>query len=177
MKEKSKDRPSIERRILVISDTHGSLPDRICDIAADTVLHAGDIGDDRILTTLHCFDTVHAVRGNTDTTTLAGLPETVRTDIAGVRFFLVHNLTAPHRLLPDNKEEIAGCAPRVVVFGHTHQPLIKEQGGVIYLNPGSLGRAGIDTAPTYAVVTVADGAVRKVEICDAGTHVPIFSWP
>ena len=173
--EKSGHLP-IEHRILVVSDTHGSLPDRICDIAADTVLHAGDIGGERILTILHCFDTVHAVRGNTDTS-LPELPETVRDEIAGVRFFLVHNLTAPHRILPENRREITGSRPRLVVFGHTHQPLLREEGGILYLNPGSLGSPGIDTAPTYAVVTVAGGAVRKVEICDAATHLPVFSWP
>ncbi|HNT26580.1 MAG TPA: metallophosphoesterase family protein [bacterium] len=168
--------PPDERRILVVSDTHGSLPDRICDIAADTVLHAGDIGDDRVLAALHCFDTVHAVRGNTDTA-LPELPDTVRADIAGVRFFLVHNLTAPHRLLPENRREIAGSRPRLVVFGHTHQPLLREEEGILYLNPGSLGRPGVDGTPTYAVVTVAGGAVRKVEICDAATNLPVFSWP
>jgi putative phosphoesterase len=163
------------KKVLVISDTHGSLPDWICDIPADAVFHAGDIGDEPTLTRLHCFDTVHAVHGNTDTT-LRELPETIRVDIDGVRFFLVHNLTAPHRIMASNAAELAAYRPRVVVFGHTHEPLVNEKGGVLYLNPGSLGRAGINGRQTYALVSLESGAVKKIEIFDM-TRRSIITWP
>lgn len=163
------------KKVLVISDTHGTLPDWICDIPADAVLHAGDIGDDRTLTVLHCFGTVAAVRGNTDAT-LRELPETIRTDIDGIRFFLVHNLTAPHRIMASNAAELAAYRPRVVVFGHTHEPLISEKEGILYLNPGSLGRAGINGKQTYALISLDKGAVTKIEIFDT-TRRSIITWP
>lgn len=160
-----------------MSDTHGSLPDWICDVDAAAVLHAGDICDDRTLTMLHCFGDVHAVRGNMDLS-LPTLSERLDIDIDGVRFFLVHNLTAPHRIMASNADALALCKPRIVVFGHTHEFLIKEKGGVIYLNPGSLGRAGIASGRlTYALVTLADGAIKKIEICDSTTRRSILTWP
>lgn len=167
----------MERRILVISDTHGTIPEWLCDIPADAVLHAGDICDDRTLTQLHCFNTVHAVRGNMDAT-LPTLPERLTFTVDGVRFFLVHNLTAPHRISSSNTAELAANHPRVVVFGHTHEFLVKEKSGVIYLNPGSLGRAGISSGRlTYALVTLRDGAVAQIDIFDATTKRSILSWP
>jgi len=165
---------SSERRILVIADTHGSLPDWICERRFETVLHAGDVGDERVLTMLHCHGTAYVVRGNTDGA-LPGLPETVRTDIDGVRFFLVHNLTAPHRLMPGNAAALADWRPRVVVFGHTHQPLLREQEGIVYLNPGALGRE-TEAQRTYAVVTLRDGAVCRIEVHNAA-HRTLLSWP
>lgn len=163
------------KRVLVISDTHGTLPDWLCDIPADAVLHAGDIGDDRTLLALHCFNTVHAVRGNTDAT-LRDLPDIIRAEIDGIRFFLVHNLAAPHRIAASNAAEIDSYRPRVVVFGHTHEPLIAEKNGIIYLNPGSLGRAGINGTQTYALITLDKGAVNKIEIYDM-TRRSIITWP
>lgn len=166
----------MEKRILVISDTHGSIPDWLCDIPADTLLHAGDIGDEKTLTNLHCFGTVHAVRGNTDAT-LRELPDTIRTDIDGVRFFLVHNLTAPHRIMASNAGDLAAYRPRVVVFGHTHEPFVGEKEGILYLNPGSLGRAGINGKQTYALITLDSGAVKKIEIFLTTTKRSILTWP
>jgi hypothetical protein len=165
----------METRILVISDTHGAIPDWLCDIKADAVIHAGDIGDRGTLNLLYCFDTVHAVRGNTDTL-LDELPETVRSVIDGVRFFLVHNLTAPHRIMAGNAETLDAYRPRLVIFGHTHEPFIDEKKGVIYLNPGTLGRAGPNGKKTYAIVTLSDGAVRHIELFDSTTGRSIQTW-
>ena len=53
-------------RIGVLSDTHGYLNPKIFDLFADVdlILHAGDIGDDRVLTDLEQFAPTRAVSGN-----------------------------------------------------------------------------------------------------------------
>lgn len=45
---------------------------------------------------------------------------------------------------------------RVVVCGHTHMDFAKEIGGVLWVNPGSLGRS-IDQQMHYAVLTLTAG--------------------
>src|SRR5207237_10296679 len=62
----------------------------------------------------------------------ASLPETVTTEIAGVRLHVVHDLKmlrgGPARLGVD-----------VVISGHSHKPSVEHRSGVLLLNPGSAG--------------------------------------
>jgi len=55
-------------RIGIISDTHGLLrPEAIVALqGSDLIIHAGDIGNERVLDTLHRIAPVLAVRGNND---------------------------------------------------------------------------------------------------------------
>ena len=52
----------------VISDTHGYMdPRALLQLqGVDHILHAGDIGDDRIIVELESIATVTTVRGNVD---------------------------------------------------------------------------------------------------------------
>ena len=53
----------------------------------------------------------------------------------------------------------------VVLFGHTHMPLVTEDGGILYVNPGSAAMPRqADRRRTYAVITVSDGrATARIE--------------
>jgi len=77
--------------------------------------------------------------------------------------------------MPQNADILAGWRPRVVIFGHTHQPFLREQEGIIYLNPGALGNVPAEQR-SYAVITIREGAVCCVEIYTA-SHEKILSWP
>ena len=100
----------------------------------DAILHAGDVGDAAILKTLATYAPVYAIRGNVDTAPeLLGLPQTLRLEFGGVRIFMLHDL------------KTLGVSPQaagiqVVISGHSHAPRVLEEGGVMYLNPGSCGR-------------------------------------
>jgi uncharacterized protein len=43
-----------------------------------------------------------------------------------------------------------------VISGHSHKPVITEQGGVMYLNPGSAGPRRFHLPITLARLTVSD---------------------
>ncbi len=134
------------RVIGVISDTHGLLREEAVAALAgcDLILHAGDVGDLEILRRLGAIAPVRAVRGNTDDGAVAeALPETdvidltspnggVSTEGRGPLAYLLHG----HREL-DLDPAAAGF--RVIVQGHTHEPLVRERAGVLYFNPGSAG--------------------------------------
>ena len=164
------------RTIGVISDTHGLLrPEALAALEGSTlILHAGDVGDARILDALARIAPVHAVRGNTDYGELrARLPRTVEVDLgaedgstvsdsnhgrAGVGpLVYVHH--GDHEL--DLDPAAAGIA--LVVSGHTHRPLVEERGGVLYLNPGSAGPRRFKLPATVARVRV-DGTALRAEI-------------
>ena len=45
----------------------------------------------------------------------------------------------------------------VALFGHTHKPAIRKQGGVLLINPGTL-MAGSDSK-SYAILTVSSSGI------------------
>ncbi|MCK7577391.1 MAG: metallophosphatase family protein [Chromatiales bacterium] len=79
-RDPGKRRRSTVRIIGVISDTHGLLrPEALAALeGSELILHAGDVGDLRILDELARIAPVHAVYGNTDWGEVRGrLPRTV----------------------------------------------------------------------------------------------------
>jgi putative phosphoesterase len=119
----------------VISDTHGLLrPEAVEALrGSDRILHAGDVGDPKILEALARIAPVTAIRGNIDTEPWARtLPETEVVEAGKISIYMLHNLSQL-----DLKPEAAGF--RVVLYGHSHKPNIEEKDGVLFFNPGSAG--------------------------------------
>jgi putative phosphoesterase len=146
----------------VISDTHGLLrPEaRVALAECEHILHAGDVGDLRILDSLREIAPVTAIRGNVDTSNeFAKVPETEMVSLGGAVFYLVHSV---HWL--DLDPVVAGV--RVVVSGHSHKPSVERKNGVVYLNPGSAGPRRFSLPVSVGLITVTEGKVeaRIVEL-------------
>ena len=147
---------TVVMRVGVVSDTHGLLrpevPARLAGV--DLILHAGDVGDPAILTALAEIAPVSAVRGNVDRGPgLADLPETLALELDGVWVYMLHD-----RQALDLSPEAAGF--RVVVSGHSHRPALEERGGVLYLNPGSIGARRFRLPVSLAFLTLQAGEVE-----------------
>ncbi|MFQ5538504.1 MAG: metallophosphoesterase family protein [Gemmatimonadota bacterium] len=157
--------PPTRRDIGIISDTHGLLRPQAVEALRGTslILHAGDVGDSRILEALREIAPVRAVYGNTDWGELRReLPRTAVVDLAaedgepregmpaGPLAFMVHI-----REEMDLDPEAAGFS--LVVTGHTHIPEIRRSGGVLYLNPGSAGPSRPGLPVTVARLTLMSG--------------------
>ncbi len=148
-------------RIGVISDTHGLLrPEALAALAgSDRIVHAGDIGSSAILAALNEIAPVTAVRGNNDTANWADtIPDTAVLPVGETRLFVLHDLKTL-------KLDPAAEGYRVVIAGHSHQPLIREAGGVLYLNPGSAGPRRFRLPISVARLTVS-GADVVAEIIE-----------
>ncbi len=57
----------------------------------------------------------------------------------------------------------AGTDAQVVVCGHTHTPFVRRVGGILWVNPGSLGRSG-DGKRRYAILTLPPGLPPSAEL-------------
>ena len=124
-----------EHFIGVISDTHGLLrPEALKALGGvELIIHAGDIGDLRLLRTLERLAPVAAVQGNTDRGDwAASLPKTRVVEVGGVHLYVLHEL-----FTLDLDPAAAGLA--AVIYGHSHRPHMKRKNGVLFLNPGSAG--------------------------------------
>jgi putative phosphoesterase len=122
-------------RIGLISDTHGLLrPEARAFLAgSDHIVHAGDIGDPRILDELRALAPLTAVRGNNDRGAWAeALHEAESIQFGEIHLHVLHDL-ADLALHPPP------IGVRVIVSGHSHKPTVSRRDGVLYVNPGSAG--------------------------------------
>jgi hypothetical protein len=128
-KLKSKDNYSIG----VISDTHGRIPSGVTNAFKDVdlIIHAGDIGDEKILDKLSKIAPVAAVRGNMDFGKWTGqLPETEIIEIGQIVLYVIH---IANRLDADP----AKTGFKAIISGHTHRPDVYQKNGIMFINPGS----------------------------------------
>lgn len=153
-------------RALVVSDTHlgagalDRLPAEVWRMVdeADVVLHAGDVVDGALLDALAERAPVHAVLGNNDHGLGGRLPERLEVDLAGVPVGMVHD-SGPTAGRPDRLRRWFPTA-RVVVFGHSHDPLVEDHDGLLLVNPGSPTQRRRQPVHTVAWLELADGDVR-----------------
>lgn len=137
----------------VISDTHGLFLPQVKTAfhGVDLIIHAGDIGSRSVLDELKTMADVIAVRGNMDQESWARILQ--QTEVAEIGKTLLYVLHDINRL--DLDPSASGF--QTVINGHTHTPLIKKQGGVLYVNPGSAGPGSVE--PTVAFIEIKGRSV------------------
>lgn len=124
----------------------------------DVILHAGDLLQAWVLDELDQLATTYAVLGNNDDASLAGrLPERRRLDLGGVAVGMVHDSGRAQGRRARMRRAFAGC--RVVIFGHSHQPLIEDDGELLLLNPGSACDPRRARIPSVALLSIDDDDV------------------
>lgn len=64
-------------------------------------------------------------------------------------------------------ELAANTDAKIVVCGHTHTPFVRQAGGILWINPGSLGRSG-DGQYRYAILTISPGLPPSAELKTLG---------
>jgi uncharacterized protein len=142
------NRLSVDSPILlgVVADTHTS-PTRtgrsleaviefFRRMKVGLILHAGDAGHASVLQSLEQVAPTVAVRGNADPLDLIEtLPDRVWIEAGSRSVLLLHG----HHGKTALKAARAVAAPDIdlVVFGHSHKPLIEREGRTILFNPGS----------------------------------------
>lgn len=145
-------------RFAVISDTHGKLPPALFETleGVERIYHCGDVGTEKILCELRAIAPVSAVAGNMDPWALASvLPETRIEEAAFGKVLINHgasfshnNLSIASGLLELYDEE----APRVILFGHSHEPMVEKRRKTLIINPGSLTLPVSGDPATYVIM-------------------------
>ncbi len=100
------------------------------------IVHAGDAGHVSVLQSLEQVAPTVAVRGNADPVDLIEtLPDRVWIEVGSRTLLLMHG----HHGKTALKAARAAAAPDVdlIVFGHSHKPLIDREGRTVLFNPGS----------------------------------------
>ena len=76
------------------------------------------------------------------------MPVEATIELGGVAIHVLHD-----------RAELRASA-RVVVTGHSHKPAVKEEGGVLYVNPGSAGPRRFTLPVAVGELKISRGAVR-----------------
>jgi putative phosphoesterase len=140
----------------IISDTHGLLRPEALNVLqnSDLIVHAGDIGSPLVISGLENLAPVIAVRGNMDSEKWATkIPLTELIEVKGLFVHVIHDI-ARLGVVP----ETAGI--RIIINGHTHKPRIREEKGVLYINPGSAGPRRFTYPVSVSVLQVIGGSVN-----------------
>jgi putative phosphoesterase len=145
----------------VISDTHGLLrPEAIEALhGSELIVHAGDVGEARVLDDLRAIAPTVAVRGNVDTAQWARtLSPTEVVQVEDLHLYILHDLATL-----DVDAKAAGFA--AVISGHTHRASAQLRSGVLYLNPGSAGPRRL-TLPISLARLRVDGSHLSYEVVE-----------
>ena len=163
------------KKVLVISDTHSYIDDRIIKYAseADYVIHAGDIGSFDVIRKLKSVSEVLFVYGNID-------GNEIRSESNRFEFFKIDDLkillTHISGKTPKyNKEtliKIKEHNPDLLIAGHSH--ILKIQydkiNKLIFLNPGAAGRHGFHLKRTMLRFEIKLNKIENLEIIELGSR-------
>lgn len=148
-------------RIGLIADTHGLLrPEALRALkGVAQILHAGDVGGSSIIERLAQIAPVHAVCGNVDPAD--SLPASIDIEIDGVRVHVSHG----HELGSPTPDKLAARYDAdVIVYGHTHRPLMRRLGTRLVVNPGAAGPRRFDLKPSVALLDLPEAQVTFVNL-------------
>ena len=137
----------------LISDTHGLVRPEVFTAldGVALILHAGDVGGQDVLAQLQSIAPLHAVYGNTDPPGEPGLRARVALTLEGKSIHVSHG----HELgSPTPERLLARYDADILIYGHTHRPLIEEHGARLVINPGAAGPRRFDLKPSVARLTM-----------------------
>lgn len=174
-------------KVGVVSDSHGQVENlrraikAMREAGADLIVHLGDDYDD--VTALSDQERAMIIQVPGVFSTYyqnPRIPNRLIEEWEGVRVLLTHTPAAhKHDLPTDLKPEgvAARGEVRLVLSGHSHIPEVKEQEGVIWVNPGHLkadDKKGYP--PTYALLEIVGTEVR-VRILDLFAGTELLAYP
>ncbi len=166
-------------QIAVVADSH-SAPHPQCVkwlalARPDHILHAGDIGNLRVLEQLAQVAPVSAVRGNIDEHR-EDIPDVRVIDVrdaAGtlITVLLLHIAVNGPKLRADAARLAQAEDASVVVCGHSHVPFLGRDRDRVIFNPGSIGPRRFQLPILFGVLNVSRSGVTMQHF-DCATGAP-----
>ena len=146
-------------KILVLSDTHGIINNVLKVLEKENniskIIHLGDVSKDADDIGYITEKKVENVRGNCDFCSDAVDEKIVK--IMGKKIFLTHghfyNVKNEYVTIR-KKAELIGVD--IVLFGHSHEPYLDNEGKITLMNPGSISRPRRNKYPSYGIIELKE---------------------
>ena len=163
-------------KILLISDTHGYIDERILAYAsqADEVWHAGDIGNLKVTDKLQKTAKLRAVYGNIDNTEIRKeFPLHNRFKIDDLDVWITHIGGYPGKYSPAVREEIRENPPQLFICGHSHilKVMPDKKLNLLHMNPGACGIYGFHQVRTMLRFEINSGKIENPEVIELGKRL------
>ena len=160
------------RKILLLSDTHSYMDDRILSYAsqADEVWHAGDIGDPKVSDALKKVTPIfRGVYGNIDGTEIRKeFPLNQRFFCEKVDVWMTHIGGYPGRYNPAIREDIKQNPPKLFICGHSHilKVMNDKKLHLLHMNPGAAGVYGFHKVRTMLRFEIDQDKIQNLEVIE-----------
>ena len=158
-------------KIGLLSDTHGSIPDRAASFFAgcDEIWHAGDIGNYSVIEKLSKLKPLRVVYGNIDGGVLRQeFPEVALFEVEGLRVLMIHIGGYPGRYTQQARPLIEKYRPGLFISGHSHilKVIFDKKYQLLHINPGAAGNSGFHKSITMVRFQIEKGRISDLEIFD-----------
>jgi putative phosphoesterase len=152
----------------LVSDTHfprfgralpRALEDGLRAARVSRILHMGDLTDVLAIPLFEAIAPFDAIAGNNDPEEVwarYGRRKVVTID--GVRIGLVHGDAGRGNAHENAIAAFDGEPADVILYGHSHRPLVERRGTQIVANPGSPTDKRAMPTFSYGILTISDGA-------------------
>lgn len=164
------------KRILLLSDTHSYIDERILKYAkdADEVWHCGDFGNMAVIEELEKIKPLRGVYGNIDEAKIRTIfPEVLSFKCEDVDVLMIHIGGYPGKYSPLAKKEIAEKDPKLFISGHSHilKAMPDNKNNLLHLNPGACGKSGWHKVRTMMRFTIHNDEIKDLEVIELGSRV------
>lgn len=161
------------KKILLLSDSHSYIDDRILDYASQTdeIWHCGDFGNPEVIEKLEKITTLRGVYGNIDGEKVRKIfPEISRFTVENVEVLMIHIGGYPGKYSPLTKKEIAEKAPNLFISGHSHilKAMYDQKNNLLHLNPGACGKEGWHKTRTMMRFEINGDKLENLEVIELG---------
>ena len=159
------------KKILLISDTHGYIDDRIIQYAkeSDETWHAGDIGELKVVDEIKKVTTLRAVYGNIDNSKIrAEYAEDLRFKIEDMKIWITHIGGYPNKYNLRIRQEINSNPPNVFICGHSHilKVINDNKLNLLHINPGAIGKHGFHQVRTMIRFQIIKSKIQNLEVIE-----------
>lgn len=144
-------------KVLIVSDTH-KRNDNYFEVVQmhrpDMVIHCGDAEGSEYALSQSADCPVKIVLGNNDF--FSELPRELEFNVGPYKVWVVHGHSYYVSMGNENiKREAVARGADIVMYGHTHRPVIDRDDEVIAINPGSLSYPRQDgRRPSYIIMEI-----------------------
>ncbi|MBT3560254.1 MAG: metallophosphoesterase family protein [Flavobacteriaceae bacterium] len=159
------------KKILLISDTHGYIDEKIIKYASqvDEIWHAGDIGDISVSDKLKKIKPLRGVYGNIDDQKIRiEFPLHNRFMCEKVNVWITHIGGYPKRYNPKILEELKSNPPDLFICGHSHilKVINDKKLGLLHINPGAIGKYGLHSVRTMVQFEINGKKIENLSIIE-----------
>ena len=159
------------KKILLISDTHGYIDEKIIKYAnqVDEIWHAGDIGDISVTDKLKTIKPLKAVYGNIDDQKIRSeFPLHNRFFCEKVDVWITHIGGYPKKYNPKIIDKLRSNPPDLFICGHSHilKVINDKELNLLHINPGAIGKHGLHSVRTMVQFEINGDKIENLSVIE-----------